>query len=97
MVDREKVIKGLLHCTRTVAGCNGCPYNDFESSCRDLKRDALELLKEQEARKPIYNEQKYGDHLPRCGNCEKVLPNTVVYGKVNFCHYCGRAVKWGEP
>lgn len=53
-----------------------------------------DLLKEQEARKPIYNEIKYGSHFPHCGNCEKLLPNNVVYGKVNFCHYCGQAVKW---
>ena len=61
-----------------------------------LCRSAVALLKEQEAIKPIYNEEKYGDHLPRCGRCEKVLPNNAMYGKVNFCHYCGHAVKWNE-
>lgn len=50
-------------------------------------------LKGQEAVKPIYNKEKYEDHLPHCGNCEKVLPNRALYGKVNFCHYCGKAVK----
>ena len=56
----------------------------------------MDALKEQEAVEPIYNEEKYGDHLPHCGNCEKVLPNNAVYGKVNFCHYCGQAVKWSD-
>ena len=55
---------------------------------------AVSMLKEQKTVKPIYNEEKYGDHLPHCGNCEKVLPSNAVYGKVNFCHYCGQAVKW---
>ena len=58
--------------------------------------DAITLLEEQEPLEPIYNEEKYGDHLPHCGNCEKVLPNNAVYGKVNFCHYCGRSVKWND-
>ena len=54
---------------------------------------AIDILKEREAVKPIYNEEKYGDHLPHCGNCEKVLPNNAMYGQVNFCHYCGKQVK----
>lgn len=65
-----------------------------ESERQMLAKDALSLLKAQEPIKPIYKEEKYGDHLPHCWNCEKVLPNNAVYGKVNFCHYCGMAVKW---
>ena len=98
MPDREKVIKGLECCRRRYFSCIGCPYKD--ESHRSVEEclwcrinDAIALLKEQEAVKPIYNEEKYGDHLPHCGNCEKVLPDNAVYGKVNFCHYCGKAVK----
>ncbi len=51
MTDREMVINGLEHCKQGPIGCqNGCPYTrDF--GCRSqLTADALELLKEQEAR-----------------------------------------------
>lgn len=56
----------------------------------------IALLKEQKAIEPIYNKEKYEDYLPHCGNCEKMLPNRTVYGKVNFCYYCRKAVKWSE-
>lgn len=96
MTDRKKVIKGLHCCSHTDGvNCIYCPYDNKDTDCTALMAmDVLALLKEQEAVKPIYNEEKYGDHLPHCGNCEKVLPNNAVYGKVNFCHYCGQAVKW---
>lgn len=56
--------------------------------------DVLYFLKEQEAKKPIYNEEKYGDHLPHCSSCEKVLPNISQYGKAKFCPNYGQAVTW---
>lgn len=49
MDDREKVIKGLDHCS-SGEGCKGCPYSKIESNhlCLvDCIRDALALLKEQ--------------------------------------------------
>ena len=48
-MDREKVIKGLEHCS-SGEGCRGCPYNKTESghACLfDCVRDAIPLLKEQ--------------------------------------------------
>ena len=55
-MKREKVIKGLLHCTSYddgrdkfggVGKCGGCPY--YGHDCTDrMKNDALALLKEQE-------------------------------------------------
>ena len=63
-MDREKVIKGLECCKWSDAGrydgyepvyenCENCPYNNEEElkseCCEKLIRDALELLKEQEA------------------------------------------------
>lgn len=55
MIDREKVMKGLEHCTSfggTYTPCNGCPYDDdAEEHCQSrLHEDALALLKEQEPR-----------------------------------------------
>jgi len=53
----------------------------------------MKLLQNKKAIKPIYDEERYGDYLPHCRNCKKVLPNNAVYGKANFCYYCGQAVK----
>ena len=49
-MDREKVIKSLELCVQGSKGClKDCPYTD--KGCRvQLEKDALELLKEQEAR-----------------------------------------------
>ena len=58
------------------------------------EQEPIVLLKEQEAKKPIYNPKKYGDYLPHCSVCEKVLPNSSQYGRAKFCHNCGQAVKW---
>lgn len=53
MVDREKVLSGLKSCAdRTGALCRTCPY-DFvhnENCMGDMAQDALELLKELEAK-----------------------------------------------
>ena len=49
-MDREKVIKGLEHCSSD-AGCKGCPYGESENGhvCSfSCIQDALVLLKEQE-------------------------------------------------
>ena len=96
MADRDKIIKGLQAHFSGNCEKNVCPYWEYYKCAEMLLIDVLELLKEQEAMKPIYNEQKYGDHLLHCGNCEKVLSSIVLYGKVNFCHYCGQAVKWND-
>ena len=64
MVDRGKVIKGLAHCTRpSEVGkggnfCMDCPYtepigfNQFKCNNQQMMKDALALIKEQEA-KPL--------------------------------------------
>ena len=50
MPDREQVIKGL-ECEEysEYARCNQCPYVQFHKCKTLLMRDALALLKEQEA------------------------------------------------
>lgn len=54
MIKREKVLKGLEHCTSfggTYTPCNGCPYDDPEEHCQGkLLEEALSLLREQEPR-----------------------------------------------
>ena len=50
MPDREKVLKGLELCTQGPAGCvKDCPYEEIIRCQYYLKKDALALLKEQEA------------------------------------------------
>ena len=51
MNNIEKVIKALEQCTSTEEQCNGqnCPYfvsDDYGCEMLDMKKDALELLKE---------------------------------------------------
>ena len=102
MPDREKVLKGLELCTEiTQDGCLMlCPYKDeqdetYSGFCEQvLKRDALSLLKEQEAVEPYVagNGKSFETAETwwyECGNCNKPIdPND------KFCRHCGRKVKW---
>lgn len=95
MIDRKTIIKELeetgIMLTQVIRGGEMSIMEAFY--CFNRITDMLTVLKKQEPIAPVYNEEKYGDHLPHCGNCEKVLPNSAVYGQINFCHYCGKAVK----
>ena len=81
MIDREKVIKGLKLCA-TGSECTGrdCPYwhnvlDDAIKGCdctTELVRDALAMLKEQEAKKFLVDETGKITPLPvvvRCKDC----------------------------
>lgn len=49
MTDRERVIKGLEHCSE--GGCKECPYEQdctMADGFSELASDALELLKQQQ-------------------------------------------------
>lgn len=94
MPDREKVIKGLERChSYDIIMCDeGCPYYRTVGCFESLRKDALALLKEQEAVEPIHN---YGTF--RCGNCKNIVGynDGKWYGyQSNFCSKCGKAVKW---
>lgn len=88
MANREKVIKDLEEFIRDL--------KPFCGNHEDWKKvyAALDLLEEQEAKRPIYNNKKYGDYLPHCPSCEKVLPNISQYGFSKFCWACGQVMKW---
>ena len=90
MTDREKIIKAIEKAKKQseeyAQDCIIVPFKEADM--------ILALLKEQEPMKPIYNEEKFGDFLPHCPVCKKVLPSVSQYGKSKFCHYCGQAVKW---
>jgi hypothetical protein len=96
MPDMEKVTQCLETC---VSGCKeGCPYEYknfiYRVGCKvDLMRDALALLKEQEAIEP----KKENDGNPEpctswwyvCGDCGRYIdPHD------RFCRHCGREVDW---
>ena len=96
MPDREKVTQCLETC---VSGCKeGCPYEYknfiYRVGCKvDLMRDALALLKEQEAVEP--KKENDGNHEPCtswwyvCGDCGRYIdPHD------KFCRHCGREVDW---
>lgn len=59
MVEREKVIRGLEACVNNqlLMQCESCPYHTDKARClTTLMRDALALLKGQEARVLDWNE-----------------------------------------
>ena len=95
MADIEKVIKGLHYCTKLYLGCKECPYfgeSDGKASCEcKLKTDALELLKEQEAKQVTIAQAHFGMKYGLCPRCEKQIDTLV---NPSFCGNCGQAVKW---
>ena len=101
MIDREKVIKGLENCA-IEQSCWGCPYCNGNPTCQDdLCKDALELLKEQEAKTGHWVSANDGDIVtidndgcPErscfCSECKEYLIASneyAVYGK--YCPFCG--------
>lgn len=105
MIDREKVIKGLEVCLKNIdqQDCpNNCPYlNDcskYENRVmfQPLMRDALALLKEQEAKKgtwqwKIHGKPQSGGTLGEaiCDQCGESTYATAVKGALNYCPNCG--------
>ena len=92
MANIEKVIKGLkAHadgCGYRSHHCDAmeCPYRYGDESCdiEEMCRDALELLKEQEAVMPISEH-----HLFLCPVCKNTL-----FREQKFCHECGKHIEW---
>ena len=103
MIDREKVISGLEHCTsaKTSDDCKRCPYYGqcVIDPCA-LERDALELLKEQEPIKPTVSVDTW--ICSKCGHMlesqelidDKENPQVLIHELYQYCPNCGRAVKW---
>ena len=101
MVNREKVIKGLELCTERSLDCAAyCPYinasHDWMTCTDVLMTDALALLKEQEAVKPVVDIDTW-----TCGNCghtlehQKLLGDNVLFHEqYDYCPMCGKKVKW---
>ena len=69
MPDREKVIKALECCLTLDSPCGDCPYYSYEDiqelDCeRNLRHDALALLKEQDERIKELELEKGWDESP---------------------------------
>lgn len=92
MINLEKVIKALTICSKT-GWCENntdCPYFDSEKEshfedCKQMLKDALELLKEQKGVPYVFN----ADGETVCGVCgyhfDKAYSN---------CPKCGKKVDW---
>lgn len=91
-MNRQDVIYHL-QIIRTWAAVGKDPiYHGIEPKCcEDVERwidDALELLKEQEAKPPEWHIGRA--HCPECG---ELFPKKKER-EINYCFQCGQAVKW---
>ena len=96
MADIEKVIKWADKCLSSAYSeeCNECPYQlnheGLYSCVEGILRDAIALLKEQEAvtikRTKEHGFGVYGGICPKCRNW--------IQSAHSFCGFCGQAVKW---
>ena len=86
MTNKERVIKGLEVHTDAYSFCRDCPYQEQRRCQYLLMDDALELLKEQEAVKPIRLENWW-----KCPSC-----SGNIVANMNYCPRCGRIVKWND-
>ena len=108
MPDRKKVIKGLEYCITHYNWRDNrkpdCPYLDLCEPIKDatgntLMRDALALLKEQEAVEPSFKQDEKGIFIWYCGSCGAYMYH--IYDGIDkakeyakYCRQCGKKVKW---
>ena len=111
-MTREQVIKGL-ECCRDDMNCYDCPFGILSGfGCsEELKKAALELLKEQEPKQAIKQtchvmiDGGYENPVVvtrydwLCPTCKSLLCRDidVIDDNYHFCKVCGQAVKWDEP
>jgi len=102
-MDMEKVIKGLECLAQkqapTANPCKDCGYINRPSLAicmKDIASDALELLKEQDAKTgawqwKIHGKPESGGTLGEavCDQCGKSTYATAVKGDLNYCPNCG--------
>lgn len=75
-----------------------CPYGKCETGCvKTLAKDALELLKEQEAiviKRPKKLDEIY-DYVAHCPECHMQWAMDDSE-RMRYCPGCGRRVKWDD-
>ena len=89
MTDREKVIKAVETCFDSWIDKHRNMGLDLQA-VEQMKRDALELLKEQEpmtVRHTVSTER-----CPKCG--KQITSRGAIHREIKFCWKCGQAVKW---
>ena len=89
MLNKEKI---LILIDEMIKEAQEEPQWKAELALRCLKK---ELLKEQEAVKPVVhitNANLTNGADCSCGECG----GSFLYKAVNFCPWCGKAVKWNE-
>ena len=95
MPDREKVIKGLTDIyDEAYSRWVHCQYTQDKMLFLIDKTmpDALALLREQE---PVTMKPSYFNYV--CSGCGSEIDGEFIDytgGKIKFCPYCGRKVKW---
>ena len=86
-MDRENIIKGLGIVSRML--------NEMgRRNEMDIVDDAIDLLKEQEAKQPIPYDQDtaiWFDEGYKCPNCNKEL-----YKQQRYCDSCGQEIIWND-
>lgn len=96
MTDREKVVSEFERCIGLFS-----PADTSDEYFICVCKRALELLKEQEAVKPI-KPIYHGDDSYTCDNCgetvgwEEMACCGIDQVKFKYCPGCGRKVKWDE-
>ena len=97
MEFRDEVVLGLECCIKSDE-TGLCPAEcqvryKYGHECETgLKRDALELLKEQEPKLV-----RYTASTVRCPNCNKqITTKGCIHRDIKYCWKCGQAVKWDE-
>lgn len=88
MADREKYVEILSEITEAAKKFNEDVPIRISLIC---VKDILELLKEQEPALPTWSQGK-----AYCGKCGHRLPRKGADMEINYCGYCGWAVKWNE-
>ena len=94
-MDREKVIKGLEICSdleHYAQRCGECPYKSkiTDFMCFKLLKDALALLKEQEA--VVHPEPSC--EMTYVTDCCCDLCGVQLIREDNFCRCCGKRIEW---
>ena len=97
-MEREKILNGLRCHSGCERGfdCDNCDYIGNGDCFELLARDALNLLKEQEAVEPILEQDSMV-----CGVCgheviwQKMLGDGIwADEELDYCPHCGKRVKW---
>ena len=92
------LIEALVYCKGkrlTKKSCAGCPYAGagcaIDATIAKLKaQEPIVPVKVNRYMDTDENGDWFSPETYDCGNC-----GVELHGKANYCHLCGRAVKWG--